>query len=53
MPPEQRQRLLSGLAGAGVVVLLDQLSKAWLIDLVRAQGGYIELTGFFNLVMAS
>lgn len=40
-----------GLGVAALVLVVDQLSKLWLIDLVRAAGGHIEVTGFFNLVM--
>lgn len=39
-------------ATAVAVLVADQLSKAYLIDLLdRAPGGWIEITGFFNLVM--
>ncbi|MDE0942537.1 MAG: signal peptidase II [Alphaproteobacteria bacterium] len=38
-----------GLA-AGIMVL-DQVSKFWLIAWVEAQGGWAQVTGFFNLVM--
>lgn len=40
-----------GLGVAALVLATDRISKAWLIDLVQAAGGYIEVTGFFNLVM--
>lgn len=50
-----------GLAIAALVVVLDQLTKAWVIDFMRPEGVWetpffvatrIELTPFFNLVMA-
>ena len=34
-----------------VIVILDQASKAWLIGWVQDQGGWQQITGFFNLVM--
>lgn len=34
-----------------LVLAADQLSKDWLIGLMRANDGQIELTPFFNLVM--
>jgi signal peptidase II len=40
-----------GLGVAVLVLAVDRASKAWLIDLVQAAGGYVEVTGFFNLVM--
>jgi len=37
---------------AVIVIVLDQASKVWLIDLLAANGYQtIELTGFFNLAM--
>lgn len=39
-----------GLIVAAVVLVLDQLSKLALIDLMRAHPGGIVLTPFFNLV---
>jgi len=41
-----------GLGIAAVVLVADQASKAWLLDLMEAnQFRMIEVTGFFNLVM--
>jgi len=40
-----------GLALAVAVVILDQLSKAWLIGWLAGQDGWLAVTGFFNLVM--
>ena len=40
-----------GLGVAALVLAADQLSKLWLIGVVQGAGGYIEVTGFFNLVM--
>ena len=45
-----RARLAGGVAIAAVL-LVDQLSKVWLVDLLH-RSGPIRLTGFFNLVMA-
>jgi len=42
---------LRGLALAGVILVLDQVSKYWLIAWMGDQGGWQQLTGFFNLVM--
>ncbi len=36
---------------AAVILILDQVSKAWLIGWLEGQGGWLEVTGFFNLVM--
>ena len=36
---------------SAVIVILDQLSKAWLIGWLQEQGGWQQITGFFNLVM--
>ncbi len=36
---------------SAVIVVLDQLSKAWLIGWLQEQGGWQQITGFFNLVM--
>lgn len=33
------------------VLLADQASKTWLIGWLAEQGGFVKLTGFFNLVM--
>lgn len=43
--------MLSGLLVAGLVLALDQLVKAWLLDLLVVLGGFARITGFFNLVM--
>jgi signal peptidase II len=40
-----------GLAVAAVVFVADRISKAWLLDLMRAHGPVVEVTPFFNLVM--
>ena len=39
------------LALAAAIMVIDQLSKFWLIAWVEAQGGWVQVTGFFNLVM--
>lgn len=43
--------LLLGLLIAGIVALLDQLSKKALLELVLSLGWPIKITPFFNLVM--
>lgn len=48
--PERRRRI-AGLLLAACVVVADQATKLWLIDLMHRVGP-IEVTGFFNLVMA-
>ena len=40
-----------GLTLAAAVVFLDQVSKAWLIAWLDGQGGWLPVTGFFNMVM--
>jgi signal peptidase II len=44
------QRLLLGLAIAGLVIVLDQLTKIWMMGLVLDPPRMIPVTGFFNLV---
>ena len=43
--------LLGGLI-AGLVILIDQVSKWWLLTGLMAQPQVIELTSFFNIVSA-
>lgn len=45
-------RLRFGLAVAGVVLVLDQASKWWIVARVMDPPRTIEVTPFFNLVMA-
>lgn len=40
-----------GLALAAGVIILDQVSKAWLIGWLVSQGGGQQISDFFNLVM--
>lgn len=42
---------LKGLALAAAVVILDQLSKWWILDVVMQPPRVIEVAPFFNLVM--
>ena len=42
---------LPGLAIAAVIVVLDQLSKWWVVEVVMNPPRTIEVTSFFNLVM--
>lgn len=44
-------RLLPWLAVAAVIVLADQLTKLWIVSLLR-MGEAIRLSSFFNLVLA-
>jgi len=47
-----KSRLLaSGLAIAGLVVLLDQLTKWWILQRIMLPPRVIEITPFFNLVL--
>src|SRR5882672_9291532 len=43
------RRVGLGLALAAAVILLDQLTKTWLMELIFVQPRQIEVTGFFNL----
>jgi len=49
--PEGRDWRLAGAGVALLVLVLDQLSKAWLLGVLAANPGGIEVTSFFNLVM--
>lgn len=40
-----------GLAVAAVVLVADQVSKWWILEQVMQPPRFIEITGFFNLVM--
>jgi signal peptidase II len=40
-----------GLAVAAIVFVVDRISKALLLDVMREHGPVVELTPFFNLVM--
>ena len=40
-----------GILVAAVVLVADQASKFWLIAWIEGQGGWQQITGFFNLVM--
>ncbi|WP_046020149.1 signal peptidase II [Magnetospira sp. QH-2] len=46
-----RIRLIPGLSLALLVLILDQLSKWWIVERVMAPPQVIEVTSFFNLVM--
>ncbi|HYG87737.1 MAG TPA: signal peptidase II [Azospirillum sp.] len=49
----QRQSYFSlGLAVAAVVIVLDQVSKWWILEHVMQPPRVIEVTPFFNLVLA-
>jgi len=49
----QRQSYFSlGIAVAAVVVVLDQLSKWWVLEHVMQPPRVVEVTSFFNLVLA-
>jgi signal peptidase II len=47
----RRQSLTLGLSVAAVLILLDQLSKWWVVERLMMPPRTIELTPFFNLVM--
>ena len=47
---DTKATLRFGLAVAAIVLVLDQVSKLALIDLLRANPGGIEVAPFFNLV---
>lgn len=47
----QKKRIIVGLVIAALAILIDQLSKAWLLGLMAEHNGEIKLLPFFNLVM--
>jgi signal peptidase II len=47
-----RSLIRLGLAVAAIVMVLDQISKWWIITAVMQPPRVIEVTSFFNLVMA-
>ncbi|WP_207478075.1 signal peptidase II [Arenibaculum pallidiluteum] len=47
-----RPRIAMGLAAALVCILLDQASKWWILEVVMQPPRVIEVTSFFNLVLA-
>lgn len=47
----RRRPLVAGLATAPVVLILDQISKYWVLEHVMVPPRVIEVTSFFNLVM--
>ncbi|AWK86671.1 signal peptidase II [Azospirillum thermophilum] len=50
--PQARSFTLFGLAVAAIVVVLDQLSKWWVLDVVMQPIPHVvEVTPFFNLVL--
>ena len=51
MPRRDDDMMRLGLALAAAVVILDQASKVWLISWLESQGGWLQISGFFNLVM--
>lgn len=52
MPPERSKSTLRRAYLLALAVLVaDQASKAWLIGWMESLGGYLQVTGFFNLVM--
>ncbi|WP_430395480.1 signal peptidase II [Ferrovibrio sp.] len=50
-PEKSKQARLLGLVIAALIVISDQLSKPFLLDLMEKNPGGIEVTPFFNLVM--
>ena len=51
MPRRDDDMMRLGLTLAAAVVILDQASKVWLIGWLESQGGWLQISGFFNLVM--
>ena len=51
LPPPHPQRLPIGLGVAVLLVVLDQISKWWVVGHLMNPPRRIELTPFFNLVM--
>lgn len=49
--PAARRRLPLGLGIALLLLVLDQISKWWIVGSVMNPPRRIEITGFFNLVM--
>lgn len=47
----RRQALAFGFAVAAVILVLDQISKWWIVGRVMDPPRVIEVTSFFNLVM--
>ena len=45
-----RKKTVLFLAIAGTVVLLDQLTKSWVIATLRLHEGFPVIDGFFNIV---
>ena len=45
------KNVMGGLAVAAVVIVLDQLTKLLILDVVMQPPRVIEVTGFFNLVL--
>jgi signal peptidase II len=46
------KRFFLAFAAAIVILILDQVSKLWILDVFAAPGGHaVPVTGFFNLVL--
>ncbi len=50
---ETRRNLALGAAVIVAVLVIDQLSKLWILSRFRAVGQFIEVTGFFDLVLVA
>lgn len=50
--PSRRRILMMGGIVAAVIIALDQVSKAWILQTVMQPPRAIEVTPFFNLVLA-
>ena len=48
----KRRLLRIGVAVAGCILILDQLSKVWILQSVMQPPRVIEITPFFNIVLA-
>lgn len=49
--PNGHLMLRHGLVAAAAVIVIDRVSKAWLLDYLADMTGRVELAPFFNLVM--
>ena len=48
-----RKNLLTAVGLAGLILLLDQASKAWVLSTIKPSGSWVTVVpGFFNLIYA-
>jgi signal peptidase II len=48
---ESRRNIALGLSLAAIVVLLDQLSKLWVVERLTASRPFLHITEFFDIVL--